>query len=145
MISLSLMFEEMVLRSEVGRGIGRSIGAKLGTLAGGVIGLGLASEDHFFRPAPFILGGLGNVIGRVIGGSVGKNVISNPEEKADFNKLSHRYGYLNSTPKDFFGRPSDYNDYKKRYEKIGYKNTGGLKMSPFLTSLPDPQNLKGTY
>ena len=138
------MFESVdpVLRSDVGRGIGRSIGAKLGTLGGAALGLALASEGPVFRGAPFALGGLGNVLGRTIGGSIGKNIISDPNKPADFNKMSHRYGYLNNTEKDFFGRPVDYYDYQKRFDNLGYDGTVFQKMNPFLTSAGMPQKLK---
>lgn len=93
MLSVSYLFEDIATRREVGQGIG-------GAILGGLAGYGLSSfgGDNTFSQNMINSVGLGTLIGTaggsLLGRKIGGNQISNPDEAADFNKASHRIGYL---------------------------------------------------
>ena len=89
MLSFSFIFEDVVTRRDIGQGMGGMIGRGLGGAGGAVSG--------------FVLGGpvgalIGSKLGHSLGGQLGKYtggvVISDPDKAADFEKASHRVGYL---------------------------------------------------
>ena len=97
-----------VLRREVGKGWGGVLGGIGGSILGAGVGGALGSQMDFgetpegipagINPGTFIGAGLGalagNIGGKLGGRYIGGKTISNPDEAADFNKMSHRVGYL---------------------------------------------------
>lgn len=89
MMIFNLLYEEAVLRKDVGgglggfigRGLGAGLGAGTGFLIGGPIGAGIGISG-------------GSILGGQLGRAIGKSTISDPEGSADFSKASHRVGYM---------------------------------------------------
>lgn len=84
-----MLFEDVVLRKNIGQGLGGMAGRFLGAFGGGFAG-GLLGG-----PVGIGVGmGLGTSIGGQAGRLVGGNVISDPNRPADFSNATDRVGYL---------------------------------------------------
>ncbi len=126
MLSFSLIYEDAVLRKDVGGGIGGNFGRYGGALVGGLLGtaIGLGNSnisdlDNFDpdtadpKDIAKIVGGayLGTGLGTALGGQIGRSIgqasISNPDKPADFTKISHRIGHLANPNTKWYGAISD--------------------------------------
>ena len=100
MMSFNLLYEDVVLRKDVGQGLGGylgritgGVGGALGGLSlGAALGGGLGSMGGPIGAAIGLRGGA--ILGGQLGKLIGRNVISDPERAADFSKASHRIGHL---------------------------------------------------
>lgn len=96
-----LMYEDVVTRGDIGRGMG----GLLGRIGGGILGAAAGVPGGPFG----ILGGA--AIGRALGGQIGRYtggaVISDPEKAADFEKASHRVGHLANPSSTAYGAVGD--------------------------------------
>ncbi len=95
-----LMYEDVVTRGDIGRGMGGFLGRAAGGLAGAALGI---------PGGPLgILSGMG--VGAALGGQTGRFIggktISDPDKAADFTKASHRVGYL-ANPVTTWGAATD--------------------------------------
>lgn len=95
LLSVSVIFEDVVTRRQVGEGLGGMIGIPAGGLVGSALGHGIGSALGLpGEIGASIGGGLGLVGGSILGRKIGRENISNPDDPADFNKASHRIGHL---------------------------------------------------
>ncbi len=84
-----LMYEDVILRKDIGAGIGGQTGRYIGGIGAGTLGLLLGG------PLGAAAGiGLGTSLGGQLGRIIGKGSIDNPDAPADLTKASHRIGYL---------------------------------------------------
>lgn len=169
MLTTSLLFEDYVTRRQVGSGIGRTAGSGLGALIGGIggaIGMGMLAHGmsngdpnamrNILLPGAILVSAGGGLLGNVIGSRIGSNVISNPNDPADFSKTSHRVGYINDEGmkiqlRDIFSpynrRSRQANALRKMgYDDIainaavnpGYNPNGVPNATPFDVALTNP-------
>ena len=127
MLSVSILFEDIVRRRDIAGGIGGNFGRYEGMLmgagAGALLGAkasGLSPEEadaidydtNANAPAGPLVGmylgaGLGAALGGQAGRAIGRNIISNPDAPADFSKTSHRIGHLANPNTKWYGALSD--------------------------------------
>ncbi len=123
MLSICVLFEDVVRRRDIAGGIGGNLGRYEGMLMGGLVGSvigakasGASTSDMDFDSEDMPLGqsagmyfgaGLGSALGGQIGRAIGRGVISNPDAPADFSKPSHRVGYLADPNTKWYGALAD--------------------------------------
>ena len=147
MLTFTLITEEIATRREVGRGLGGYTGSILGglagSLAGGIGGMALSPNDNDAIGIGALGGSiLGTTLGRGIGKNIGQRVISNPDDPANFSKVSHRIGYLDDPPKNILGLESNPKDLEKRLDKIGYSDGIAPYVFSPVTGFFKPNKLK---